>query len=96
MKKGKDVAYLSGQDNESNANHDDHIELRRPYIWDVVAITHSWEGHYNKVARLEQVEVPMTCSLEMLNSAHTDAFSHHENIYEILCYFYVNYFNQLH
>jgi hypothetical protein len=63
------AAYLSGQDDECHADHDHHVELRRPNVGHVVAVADGRECHHHEVGRLEQVEVTVASSLEMLNAA---------------------------
>ena len=61
--------YLRRQNDESDANHDDHVKLRRPNVRHVVAVADSRKGDDDKVTRLKQVEATMTGPLEMLYSA---------------------------
>ena len=70
MKKPGEIIYLRGQDDESDANHDDHVELRWPNVRHVVAVADGWERDHHKVTGLEQIEVAVAGPLEMLHAAH--------------------------
>ena len=43
------TAYLSGQVEEYDAEHDHRVELRRPKVGHVVAVTDGRERHHHEV-----------------------------------------------
>ena len=45
--------YLSWQDNECDAYHDNHIKLRWPYIRNKIAISYSAECDHNIICTLK-------------------------------------------
>lgn len=46
--------YLRRQNDECDANHDDHVELRRPNVWDVVAVADRGERHHHVVGAAKE------------------------------------------
>ena len=70
---------LSRKDDEGDTDHDHHVELRWPNVGHVIAVTDSWECDDHKVRRLEQVHVPVSSPLEVLQSAHAD------HVFNIIC-----------
>lgn len=61
--------YLSRQDYESHAYHDDHVKLRWPDIRHEVAVSYRGKRDYNIISGLEEVEVSMSRPLKVLNTA---------------------------
>ena len=62
---------LCWQHYQSDAYHDNHVQLRGPYVGDEVAVSDCGEGDDHEVGGLEQVQMPMTGSLEVLNTTNT-------------------------
>lgn len=62
---------LCWQHYESDAYHDDHIQLRWPDVGYKVTVPDCGESNHNEVGSLEQVQMPVTRSLEVLNTTNT-------------------------
>jgi hypothetical protein len=62
---------LCWQHYQSDAYHDNHVELRRPNVGNEIAVSDCGECDHNEVGGLEQVQMPMTGSLEVLNTTNT-------------------------
>lgn len=63
-------ADLRWEDNEGDADHDDHVELRRPDVRHKVAVADRGKGDDDVVHGLEQVEVAVSGPLKVLHPAH--------------------------
>lgn len=63
-------SYLCGKNDERYANHDDHVQLRRPNIWHEVAVPDCRERHHHVVRGLKETQMTMACPLEMLYTAY--------------------------
>jgi len=62
---------LCWQHYQSDAYHDDHVQLWGPNVGDEVTISDCGEGDDHEVGGLEQVQMPMAGSLEVLNTTNT-------------------------
>ena len=64
--------YLRRKNYECHAYHDDHKKLWWPNVGHIISIPDGRERNYDIIHGLEQVQMPVASSLEMLNSAHTE------------------------
>jgi hypothetical protein len=67
----KKPTYLSRKHYQGDAYHYDHVELGRPNIRHKVPVPDSGEGNNHVVGSLEQVQMTVTCPLEMLDTTYT-------------------------
>lgn len=65
------MAYLRGQNDERDTNHDDHIELRWPDVRHKISIADRWKCDNYIICALKQIQMTMAGSLKMLNTANT-------------------------
>lgn len=62
--------YLCWKNNECYANHNDHVELRRPNVRYEVSISDRWEGNDHIIRSLKKAQMTVTGSLEVLYTTH--------------------------
>jgi hypothetical protein len=62
---------LCWQHYQSDAYHDNHVQLRGPNVGHEVAVSDCGECDHHEVGGLEQVQMPVTGSLEVLNTTNT-------------------------
>jgi 1,4-alpha-glucan branching enzyme len=65
------LTNLRWQHYQSNANHDKHIHLRRPDVGHEVTVPHCRESDHHEIDGLEQVQISVTRSLEVLDTTNT-------------------------
>ena len=71
LQKKLSLTDLCWQHYQSDAYHDNHVQLRGPNIGHEVAVSDCGECDHHEVSGLEQVQMPMTGSLEVLNTTNT-------------------------
>ena len=69
--KNLSLTDLCWQHYQGDAYHDNHVQLRGPNIGHEVAISDCGECDHHEVGGLEQVQMPMAGSLEVLNTTNT-------------------------
>jgi hypothetical protein len=69
--------YLRRKNNERYANHDDHVQLRRPNVRHEVTISDRGERHHHVIRGLEETQMTMAGPLEMLYAAYASNTQRH-------------------
>lgn len=62
--------YLCRQDDQRDANHDDHVELRGPNVRHEIAVTDRRKCDYHVVSGLKEAQVSVTGPLKVLYAAY--------------------------
>jgi hypothetical protein len=71
LQKKLSLTDLCWQHYQSDAYHDNHVQLRGPNVGYEVTISDCGECDHHEIGGLEQVETPMAGSLEVLNTTNT-------------------------